>query len=80
LEARTSLNLVVSCANHPSLTHDRYKFTAGGREPRNLISIRWQKARIDSAENKGGIIGTYEEAGEVAARVSMSSVWLVKRR
>jgi hypothetical protein len=30
-EARTSLNPVVSCANHPSPTHDRYKFTVGGR-------------------------------------------------
>jgi hypothetical protein len=32
-EARTSINHIVSCANHPSPTHDRYKFTADGREP-----------------------------------------------
>jgi hypothetical protein len=25
-EARTSINPVVSCANHPSPAHDRYKF------------------------------------------------------
>jgi hypothetical protein len=28
-------NPVVSCANHPSPTHDRHKFTAGSREPRH---------------------------------------------
>jgi hypothetical protein len=35
-EAQTSINLIVSQANHPSPTHDRHKFTAGGREPRQL--------------------------------------------
>jgi hypothetical protein len=35
-KARTSLNPIVSCANHPSPTHDRYNFTAGGRESRHV--------------------------------------------
>jgi hypothetical protein len=30
-------NPVVTCANHPILTHDRHKFTVGGREPRQLV-------------------------------------------
>jgi hypothetical protein len=29
-------NPVVSCTNHPSPTNDRYKFTANGRQPRQL--------------------------------------------
>jgi hypothetical protein len=36
-EARTSINLVVSRANHPRPTHDRHKFSASGREPRHYL-------------------------------------------
>jgi hypothetical protein len=38
-EARTSINLVVSCANHPSPTQDRYKYYCPAVENPDMKSI-----------------------------------------
>jgi hypothetical protein len=73
-------NPVVFCANHPSPTHDRYKFTADGREPRQSLTTS-QTHRTHAKAQRGyrsNIIFLIVEVMEFAQLLASREVVHVK--